>query len=86
MTRAGLSLLPTVVLSLSLLGVANADKHGHGTRHHHAQLNRLPTERDDHIGKRFDNARLTFYEAGLGACGQTNTDSDFVSSSVLLLG
>jgi len=31
------------------------------------------------LSKRFDNTRFTFYAAGLGACGQTNTDSDFVS-------
>ncbi|TFK27322.1 hypothetical protein FA15DRAFT_551915, partial [Coprinopsis marcescibilis] len=27
--------------------------------------------------KRFDNARMTFYDAGLGACGRVNTNSDF---------
>lgn len=29
--------------------------------------------------KRVSDARMTYYEAGLGACGDTNTDSDFVS-------
>ncbi|SRR6266550_6606219 len=29
----------------------------------------------------FDNAKFTYYEAGLGACGKTSTDSDFVSTS-----
>jgi hypothetical protein len=29
--------------------------------------------------KRFDDARFSFYDAGLGACGEVNTNSDFVS-------
>ncbi|KAF8965186.1 hypothetical protein BDZ97DRAFT_1659143 [Flammula alnicola] len=29
------------------------------------------------LEKRFDGARFTFYDAGLGACGQTNSASDF---------
>ncbi|KAF8447921.1 RlpA-like double-psi beta-barrel-protein domain-containing protein-containing protein [Boletus edulis BED1] len=28
--------------------------------------------------KRFDNARFTYYDVGLGACGNTNQPSDFV--------
>ncbi|KAJ3551114.1 hypothetical protein NM688_g4921 [Phlebia brevispora] len=67
------SFLSTLVLSLSLFSVATADKHI--SRRHHA-LNRL--ERDHTAGKRFDSARMTYYEAGLGACGQTNSDSDFI--------
>ncbi|KZT28170.1 hypothetical protein NEOLEDRAFT_1176313 [Neolentinus lepideus HHB14362 ss-1] len=30
------------------------------------------------LSKRVDNARLTWYDVGLGACGQTNVASDFV--------
>lgn len=30
------------------------------------------------VEKRFDSARFTFYDAGLGACGITNSNSDFV--------
>jgi len=30
------------------------------------------------LEKRFDNARFTFYDAGLGACGKTNTGADFI--------
>ncbi|KAF9547117.1 hypothetical protein CPC08DRAFT_648849 [Agrocybe pediades] len=30
------------------------------------------------LQRRFDNARFTFFEVGLGACGKTNVDSDFI--------
>ncbi|KAG2020848.1 hypothetical protein CC2G_006146 [Coprinopsis cinerea AmutBmut pab1-1] len=30
------------------------------------------------LEKRFSNARFTFYDAGLGACGRVNTNSDFI--------
>ncbi|KAJ3473943.1 hypothetical protein NLI96_g12739 [Meripilus lineatus] len=37
-------------------------------------------ERDTntHLAKRFSNARFTWYNVGLGACGRTNVPSDFV--------
>lgn len=35
--------------------------------------------RDIQIERRFDNGRFSFYDAGLGACGATNTGADFVS-------
>lgn len=31
------------------------------------------------VEKRFDGVRLTFFTTGLGACGATNVESDFVS-------
>ena len=31
------------------------------------------------LGKSFQSARWTYYSTGLGACGGTNKDSDFVS-------
>lgn len=31
------------------------------------------------LEKRYENARFTYYAAGLGACGGYNTDNDFVS-------
>lgn len=31
------------------------------------------------LEKRFDGARFTFYDAGLGACGKVNSNADFVS-------
>lgn len=33
------------------------------------------------LERRFDGARFTFYDAGLGACGKTNSGSDFVRHS-----
>ena len=31
------------------------------------------------LEKRFEGARFTYYDAGLGACGEWNTNADFVS-------
>ena len=77
---SSLSLLPTVVLSLSLCSAVFADPHQ--ARHHHA-LNRLPAVQNVTFTKRTDNARFSYYSAGLGACGQTNSDSDFVCKLLL---
>ncbi|PSS37434.1 hypothetical protein PHLCEN_2v738 [Hermanssonia centrifuga] len=72
---AQFSFLWAIVLSLSLCSdVVVADSHGSQRRHHGA--NRL--ERDHSLSKRFDNARLSYYEAGQGACGAMNSDSDFI--------
>ncbi|KAJ3503394.1 hypothetical protein NMY22_g18262 [Coprinellus aureogranulatus] len=30
------------------------------------------------LAKRFDGARFSFYDAGLGACGEVNSNSDFI--------
>jgi hypothetical protein len=35
------------------------------------------------IAKRFSNARFTWYDAGLGACGRTNKGTDFVRAPYL---
>ncbi|ESK93024.1 expansin family protein [Moniliophthora roreri MCA 2997] len=40
--------------------------------------NHSVTVNAEHLVKRFDNARFTFYDAGLGACGKTNSNSDFI--------
>ncbi|KAL0579970.1 hypothetical protein V5O48_002054 [Marasmius crinis-equi] len=37
-----------------------------------------PTLDDRDLQKRFDNSRFTFYAPGLGACGGTNSESDFI--------
>ena len=34
------------------------------------------------LAKRFDGARFTFYDAGLGACGEVNSNSDFVRTLI----
>lgn len=49
-------------------------------RHNTASLNQNLTERA--LERRFDDARFTFYDAGLGACGKTNSGSDFVSAFI----
>ncbi|KIJ98933.1 hypothetical protein K443DRAFT_103189 [Laccaria amethystina LaAM-08-1] len=36
------------------------------------------THRELTLEKRFNNGRFSFYDAGLGACGKTNTGSDFI--------
>lgn len=45
------------------------------------------TDRDLHapFEKRFSNARFTLFDTGLGACGKTNSPSDFVRLSFFLL-
>lgn len=37
------------------------------------------------LEKRFEGMKFTFYDAGLGACGRYNTNSDFVSRIELSL-
>jgi len=37
------------------------------------------------LEKRFEGMRFTFYDAGLGACGRSNTNSDFVSRIKLII-
>lgn len=68
--------LSILAASLSLCGLALAGRH-EPPRRRHPGTNYL--ERDHTLSKRFDNARFTFYEAGQGACGGFNSDSDFVS-------
>ena len=72
---AKLSLLKTVLLSLSLSSVAVAGTHD-APRRRHAGMNFL--KQNTTLAKRYDNARFSYYEAGQGACGATNSDSDFV--------
>ncbi|KAI0086314.1 RlpA-like double-psi beta-barrel-protein domain-containing protein-containing protein [Irpex rosettiformis] len=67
------------ILSVAFVGSVNGATHS--TRHRrHTGTNYL--QRDDNathvFEKRFDNARMTFYETGMGACGKTNSDGDFI--------
>ncbi|OCH95592.1 hypothetical protein OBBRIDRAFT_767414 [Obba rivulosa] len=62
-------------LSLSIPFVA-AEHFALSKRHHNSVA---MSKRDDVSAPGpFNGARFTFYETGLGACGQTNTDSDFI--------
>lgn len=76
---ANLSLLKAVLLSLSLSSAVVAGSHD-SPRRRHAGTNFL--KQDHSLSKRFDNARFSYYEAGKGACGATNSDSDFVRARV----
>ncbi|KAG2107263.1 plant expansin [Suillus discolor] len=50
---------------------------GHIQRVRHHELAQR-ARGDVGIHKRFDNARFTFYDVGLGACGQYSSPSDFI--------
>lgn len=71
------SLSTLAVASLALLGQVNGATHS--ARRRHAGTSFLQNRETHVLEKRFDNARMTFYEAGLGACGKTNNDGDYVS-------
>ncbi|ETW85481.1 Non-catalytic module family EXPN protein [Heterobasidion irregulare TC 32-1] len=47
----------------------------HDVKNYHARKRLGP---EHHLGKRFENARFTFYEDGLGACGKTNAPGDYI--------
>lgn len=75
----------TLLLALvSALVSADPSSHGHkrldvGRRHHAVDI----AERDAHFGKRFENTRFTFFDAGTNACGGFDHDSDFVRPRLL---
>lgn len=85
----------TIVMSLALLaGLATASSEAHLSslrrkRHVNPQpVNRSSVEQNvtaRALEKRFSDARFTFYAAGLGACGKTNSGSDFVSFCLIFL-
>ena len=75
----------TAIVSLALLRVTFADVHtvGSSLKKRHAgryssQMGVSQVSRE--LEKRFDNARFTLYDAGMGACGKYNSNSDFVSA------
>ena len=68
-----LSFLTTLVFTLSLAYQALASSHGALKRRHPSTLNTVERR------AQFDNARMTFYKTGQGACGGFNNDNDFVS-------
>ncbi|KAJ3473261.1 hypothetical protein NLI96_g13072 [Meripilus lineatus] len=82
-----LSFLSTFLLVSSVSDVALANNHGArgfgGSllhRHHAAPPSDALIVRDTntHLAKRFEDCRFTYYAAGLGACGKTNSGSDFI--------
>jgi hypothetical protein len=65
-------------------GSAFSRRHGHAREILGSLANRNASEEGVGIAtrgleKRFEGMRFTFYDAGLGACGRSNTNSDFVS-------
>lgn len=63
-------------LVLSLGTLAAAGNHESFKRHH---VGPARLDQNHTLSKRFDNARFSFYETGMGACGKYNNDGDFVS-------
>ncbi|EKM55664.1 uncharacterized protein PHACADRAFT_256446 [Phanerochaete carnosa HHB-10118-sp] len=72
---ASLSFLSALVLSLSLFTAAAVGSH-ETPRRRHPGTNFLGQNHT--LSKRFDDARFSYYEAGQGACGATNSDSDSI--------
>lgn len=74
--------------SLSLLDAVYAGPHQLKPLHQHAGRTLQHTGVNvttRGLTKRFSNARFSYYAAGTGACGQTNTASDFVSGLLVLM-
>ncbi|THH01713.1 hypothetical protein EW026_g1043 [Hermanssonia centrifuga] len=66
------------LLSLSLPFAAVGATHGNAGRHHDSIARRSRGDVDVHKRDSFSNARFTFYDVGLGSCGQNNVPSDFI--------
>ncbi|KAH9174805.1 plant expansin [Lactarius sanguifluus] len=43
-----------------------------------SQLKRRSHEKTTHLAKRFNHARFTYYDVGLGTCGHYNKPNDFI--------
>ncbi|TFK42954.1 hypothetical protein BDQ12DRAFT_677080 [Crucibulum laeve] len=71
-----LSSLSLLSLAVPLAAVAEG---GHGNIHlnRHHDLSKRASG-DMHVYKRFSSSRWSFYDVGLGACGQHNTENDFI--------
>ncbi|PFH52394.1 hypothetical protein AMATHDRAFT_2129 [Amanita thiersii Skay4041] len=71
------TILTLALLPLSLILAASANSHGAGhPRRHHDIAKRASG--DVQLSKRFEGARWTFYDVGLGACGQFSSRNDFI--------
>lgn len=78
-----LSRLLAAVCALSIVAPALAAGHGGEPlkKRHMARVTERSLGRpgEFHLAKRFDGGRFSFYDAGLGACGQVNSGADYVS-------
>jgi len=68
----GLSFLVSLAVAVS------GHLHDRVTRKHLMRRSDTLLNRTTSLEKRFDNAKFSYYEAGLGACGIMNTASDFI--------
>ncbi|KAK7693268.1 hypothetical protein QCA50_002835 [Cerrena zonata] len=71
------TLIAGSLASLALPFAAVAHAHGHGRRHNDV-AHRARGDVSHHLYKRFDGIRYTWYDVGLGACGQYNQPGDFI--------
>ncbi|KAG1841125.1 hypothetical protein DFJ58DRAFT_688826 [Suillus subalutaceus] len=70
--------LSIFLLVSAILPFTIGDTHGRDKRGHHQELAQR-ARGDVGIHKRaFNNARFTFYDVGLGACGQYSSPGDFI--------
>jgi hypothetical protein len=69
----------TALISFSFLHVAFADIHAaeSSLKRRHVGVSRVSHS----LEKRFANTKFTYYDAGMGACGKYNSNSDFVSDA-----
>jgi len=71
------TLFGATTLSVALPLLALADGHGHARRHD-SIARRARGDVSEFEKRSFTNARFTFYDVGLGACGKNNVPSDFI--------
>jgi len=63
--------------SFGIVPIVLAGTHSFNSRQPHRDLAKR-ADGDVDLHKRFSNARFTFYDAGMGACGKHNDASDFI--------
>ncbi|KAH8107177.1 hypothetical protein BXZ70DRAFT_281371 [Cristinia sonorae] len=74
-----LAVIGAAVATAVLPWFAYADPHvAQLQRHHNAISRRASSEVVHHKREVFNNARFTFYDVGLGACGKYNQPGDFI--------
>lgn len=85
----------TVVSALLALPLALAEhgginpwrarRHAPAAPRHYLASDELASENNTHLARRTSGAHFTYYAAGLGACGKTNSASDYVREMFVLL-
>lgn len=82
----GLSTLIASLVVLVVAGNINVHHKSGFNKRHPQEIRRLDSRAFNDVAvlgardleKRFEGVRFTFYDAGLGACGKTNSNSDFI--------